>query len=129
MISDEDDEDDGDSIEEEEEDEEEDEDEEKEVLRGIARVMQLAIIGQMEYLVKGAQNQIVGYQDVQMFKEIDQKHLRSLYKPFAFGVNALLTRSHSYQLQYSLLKLLKRFYDCFDKENRRIFEGTIITIL
>jgi len=60
---------------------------------------------------------------------------KQLYKPFACGLNALITRAHSFRLQTSCLRLLKRFWDLFDDldstsaKHRKVFEGSLITVL
>ena len=89
--------------------------------------MESAICGQVKYLMKIGK-EVAVYGDMERISYI-KLNCKQLYKSFAFGINVLLTRHHSYTIQLACLKFLKRFYDVFEMKNKQIFEDTIITCL
>lgn len=107
------------------------EEDEKEILLSLAKVLE-TVIAQTHYLVKmkshsSTQDQVIEYVDKD-FQKYLKKKCRKLYKAFAFGINALITRHKSYKLQVSCLRLLKRFYEIFEK-HQTVLEDTILTCL
>ena len=70
------------------------------------------------------------YVDKYYIESILCKKWKKLYYPVAHGINCMLTRSKSYKIQISVLKLLKRLYcDIVPAEWKHILEDTIITNL
>lgn len=106
------------------------EDDEKEILLTISKILE-TLIAQTEYLIKQkdptGQEQVLVYVD-RDFQKYLKKKCRKFYKAFAFGINALITRHKSYKIQVSCLRLLKRFYEIFER-HQVILEDTILTCL
>ena len=51
------------------------------------------------------------------FQAMLRKKCKKLYKAFAYGVNALITRDKNYKVQVACLRLLKRFYEVFEAKH------------
>ncbi|CDW75143.1 sec14-like protein 2-like [Stylonychia lemnae] len=103
---------------------------EKEILSSISKILE-TLIAQTEYLMKvknqAGQDALVVYVDKE-FKKYLRSKCKKLYKVFAFGINALITRHKSFKFQVSCLRLLKRFYEIFEK-HQVVLEDTILTCL
>lgn len=87
-----------------EDEEEDDEDEVKEVLLSLAKILE-TVIGQREYLIKlkgtgpQGQDQVLIYEDRELAEQLSSyKHAKALYKSFAFGINALITKDDSFKI-------------------------------
>ena len=97
----------------------------KEKVKLIQKILEI-LIPQTTFLVE----QHPPYFDKYYYESILCKKWKKLYFAFAHGVNCMLTRSKSYKMQLSVLKLLKRFYfNIMPHEWKHILEDTIITCL
>ena len=79
-----------------EEDEEEDAEDGKEVIKAIAKILE-TLVGDQEHLIKlKTTGDIHSYVDRDYV--LSRRQLKQIYKPIAFGINCLLSRTESHSI-------------------------------
>lgn len=79
---------------------------EKDQLNVIARILE-TLVPQTDFSIPDDSNEVAIYRD-ELYRSLLAKKFGKLFKAFAHGVNCLLTRTQSYHLQVSCLRLLHR---------------------
>ena len=102
---------------------------EKDQLKVIARILE-TFVPQTEFVVETGDDGEVGRYSDSLYTKLLAGQFGKIFRAFAFGVNCLLTRTQSYKLQASCLRLLLRaYYMITEPAVRSHIEQTLITVL